>query len=75
MAIRDDVEFIRKYPDKCCSAVSRDGESQPCDKVAVAVCAGVADDSEDDPHWWPVCAGHTRKGWMVPLEDLLKVLS
>ena len=69
------LDYIRKFPDKCCAEVSRKGESEPCDEVAVAVCAvDACDDGEDDPHWWPACAYHTRKGRMVPLADLLAAM-
>lgn len=59
-----DLKFVRKYPDKCCAEVTRRGEPQPCDKVAVA--------AKRDIHGapWPVCAYHTR-GQMVPLAELL----
>ena len=71
----NNLEYIRKYPDRCCAAVTRNGELEPCDKVAVAVCAvDTRDDGEDDPHWWPACVYHTRKGRMVPLAELLAVL-
>lgn len=71
----DKLWFIRKYPDQCCAAVTRNGELEPCDKVAVAVCGyDACDDGEDDPHWWPVCAYHTRKGRMVPLTELFKAI-
>lgn len=62
----DRMTFLRRYPDKCCADVSRKGESQPCDKLAVAV----ALDTEDD--WWPVCAYHAR-GRMMPLAELLTI--
>jgi hypothetical protein len=61
-----DRHYIRRFSDKCCAEVSRGGESQPCDKTAVAVTI----DAEDQ-HWWPVCAYHTRGRYMVPLTDLL----
>ena len=62
----NDLRYIRHFADKCCAEVSRNGESQPCDKTAVAV----AIDAEDE-HWWPVCGYHTRARRMVPLADLL----
>lgn len=65
-----DVDYIRKWPNECCATVTRNGESQPCDKVAVAVRI-----SEDTPHWWPVCAYHTRVGQMVSLAELIEALS
>ena len=66
----DDLEYIRKFADKCCAEVSRGGESQPCDKTAVAVTI----DAEDQ-HWWPVWPHHTRGRRIVPLAELIKVLS
>jgi hypothetical protein len=62
----DDRDYILKFPDKCCAEVSRGGESQPCDKTAVAVTV----DAEDG-HWWPVCPHHARGRHMVPLAELL----
>jgi len=62
----DDLRYLHRFPDKCCAEVSRGGESQPCDKTAVAVTI----DPEDE-HWWPVCAHHSRGRRMVPLADLL----
>jgi len=69
----EDLRFLRRFPDKCCAEVSRQGETQPCDKTAVAVAVGDAD-GVDDLHWWPVCAFHTRGRAMVSLSDLLKHL-
>lgn len=65
-----DLDYIRKFGDKCHAEVSRKGECQACDKTAVAVVI----DSEDG-HWWPVCAYHTRSRKLVPLADLLRELS
>lgn len=45
----EDVDYICKFPDKCCAEVTRRGELQPCDKTAVAV----ADGSNEDDAWWP----------------------
>lgn len=64
----DDFRFIRRYPDKCCREVTRKGESQPCDKPAVAVAV-----SWEDGSCWPVCKHHTC-GQILPLADLLKGL-
>lgn len=71
--MNEDLKFVRKFPDKCATEVSRDGESQPCDKVAVAVTRG-RDEWDDEGMWWPVCAHHTRKAHAVPLVDLIKAL-
>lgn len=49
----------------CHEDVTRGGESQPCDKTAVAV---RIDPEDDGPY--PVCAYHARAE-MVPLTDLL----
>lgn len=72
----DNLKFLRRYPDKCSADVTRKGESQPCDKVAVAVMRGEGgygfEDEPDD--WWPVCAHHTRKDHTVPLAELIKAL-
>ena len=65
-----DIEFLRKWPHECCAEVTRNGESVPCDKVAVAVRRGA-----DDSLPWPVCVFHTRVGQMVSLADLIKALS
>ena len=70
----DELQLIRKFPDKCCAAqVSRNGESKPCDKVAVAVAKGW-DEYEDGNIWWPVCAHHARGRRMVPLEELIRMM-
>lgn len=53
----------------CHEDVTRKGESQPCEKTAVAV---RIDPQERDPY--PVCAFHAR-GEMVPLTDLIAALS
>lgn len=65
-----DIRFLLKFSGRCCAEVSRKGESQPCDKTAVAVTI----DSEDG-HWWPVCPHHSRGRRMVPLTDLLKAIA
>ena len=70
------LEFIRKFPDKCCAEVTRKGESQPCDRTAVAAARNTEDDTEDAyVQWWPVCAYHTRGHHMVPLAELLKAMT
>lgn len=65
----ENVRHIRRFPDKCCAEVSRFGESQPCDKTAVAVTA----DAEDG-HWWPVCKHHARGRQVVSLTELIGAL-
>jgi hypothetical protein len=65
-----DQWFAVRFPDTCCAEVSRNGESQPCDKTAVAV----ADGDEESYQWWPVCPHHSRGRKMVPLSRLLEVL-
>lgn len=66
------LHFVLKYPHECCAAVSRKGESEPCNKTAVAVAAG-----EDDggPMWWPVCAYHARGRDMVSLAELIDTVA
>lgn len=59
-----DLRYLSRFPDRCAAEVSRGGECQPCDKVAVAVTV--------DDHWWPVCVHHSRGRCMVPLADLLR---
>lgn len=70
MTNRSDLDYIRKFGDTCHAEVSRRGECQPCDKIAVAVTV-----DDEDRHWWPVCAYHTRSRKLVPLADLLRELS
>ena len=67
----DDLRYLRRFSDRCCAEVIRNGETQPCDKPAVAVADG---DAESDA-WWPVCPHHTRGRKMVPLPDLIKALT
>lgn len=67
MTDRNDLDYIRQFGDKCHAEVSRRGECQPCDKIAVAVTV----DAEDG-HWWPVCPHHSRGRRMVPLAVLLQ---
>jgi hypothetical protein len=67
--MNDKLDFILKFPDKCCAEVSRKGESQPCDKMAVAVTIDV-----EDGHWWPVCPHHSRGRPMMSLAELIEVL-
>lgn len=61
----DDLSIVRMFPDRCSEDVSRAGESQACDKTAVA--------ARRDPDCgmpYPVCAYHAR-GDMVSLTELL----
>ncbi len=51
--------------DRCHEAVSRKGESQPCDLTAVALRL-----DPEDHRPYPVCVRHTRKP-MLPLTILL----
>ena len=58
-----DLERIMQYG-LCHEDVTRKGESQPCEKTAVAV---RIDPEDGDPY--PVCSYHAR--WpMVPLTDV-----
>lgn len=50
----------------CREGVTRQGESQPCEKVAVAI----RRNPEDDDDYYPVCSYHAR-GRMMPLTELL----
>jgi hypothetical protein len=66
--VSDLAHFVLKFPDRCCAEVSRRGESQPCDKTAVAVAVS---SEAYDPGWWPVCRKHLHGRELVPLEDVL----
>jgi hypothetical protein len=59
--------YAKLFPDQCCAEVSRAGECQPCNKMAVAV-------ADDDDRPWPVCAHHARGRKMIPLADILRAL-
>lgn len=50
---------------ECHEDVTRQGESQPCNKVSVAV---RCDPEGGEPY--PVCAYHASRGGMVPLVAL-----
>lgn len=50
----------------CSEGVTRQGEYQPCEKVAVAI----RRDPEDDDDYYPVCSYHAR-GRMMSLSELL----
>lgn len=63
-----DLDFARRFPDSCCTEVSRKGESQPCDRPACGVIVG---DDDGEQCGWPVCAFHARQGRMVSLATLL----
>lgn len=65
------IGYLLKFSDKCEAEVIRKGELQPCDKVAVAVAYGEA----ENDNWWPVCPHHSRGRRMVPLSELLKSLT
>lgn len=63
---QSDWRLLHRWPTECCEEVTRRGESQPCDKPAVAV--------RRDPTnggIYPVCVYHTRAD-MVPLAVVLK---
>jgi hypothetical protein len=61
-----DLRFVRRFPDTCTEDVTRKGESQPCDKPAVAA---RLDPEEGTPY--PVCAYHASAD-MVPLRVLIE---
>lgn len=56
------------HPQLCHEEVTRHGEVEPCDKVAVAL---RMDPEEHEPY--PVCARHSR-GDMVPLETIVRFM-
>lgn len=60
--------FVLKFPEKCCVEVSRCGNSEPCDKPAVAVTVG----AEAYELHWPICKSHIRGRELVPLSELLR---
>lgn len=60
------LNFIRRWPDRCDAAVTRKGRMEPCNKTAVAVRI-----VPEEGHPYPVCAFHAR-GEMVPLRELLE---
>lgn len=60
----DVLGSVREFPGECCEEVSRRGELQPCNKLAVAARLDV------DEHAYPVCGYHARSP-MVPLRVLL----
>lgn len=73
----DDLSYASKFADTCSEEVTRRGECQPCDRIAVAAIR----DADGGPAY-PVCSGHVRSGsmitgtgvevgWMVPLRVLL----
>jgi hypothetical protein len=55
-------------PEQCHEEVSRHGQVEPCNKVAVAL---RVDHQEDLPY--PVCARHSR-GDLVPLEYIVRFM-
>ena len=55
-------------PEQCHEEVTRDGELEPCEKVAVAL---RIDPQESEPY--PVCARHAR-GDMVSLEAIVRFM-
>ena len=57
-----------RCPEQCHEEVTRAGELEPCNKVAVAL---RLDPQESEPY--PVCAHHAR-GDMVPLEAIVRFL-
>lgn len=63
-----DRGMLRRWPLSCHEDVTRDGQSEPCDRPAVA--------ARFDPNEggaYPVCVKHTRHH-MVPLAQLLGVV-
>lgn len=58
-----------RYPQLCSEDVTRKGESQPCEKPAVAL---RVDPNEGTPY--PVCSYHSRGEEMVPLERIVRAM-
>jgi hypothetical protein len=58
------VTRIPPHIDTCDAEAVRDGQSQPCDKTAIAL-------ADADGTWWPVCGYHARGRPMVPLAVLV----
>lgn len=56
---------VRNHPDTCDEEVTRKGELQPCENIAVAVRI-----DPDGGTLYPVCGRHARRP-MVRLRDLL----
>ena len=65
MKLEDVARYTAMRLASCDEGVTRQGEFQPCEKVAVAIRI----DPEDDGYY-PVCAYHSRAP-MLPLADLL----
>lgn len=65
-ATREQIRSALSEPE-CAEEVSRAGESQPCDKPAVAV-------RDHETGVYPVCAYHSRRP-MVPLADVAGLLA
>lgn len=66
-----DLDYVRKFPDKCDQEVTRRGESQPCELPAIA--AGVWDHQA-----YAVCLTHAKRAGvrgLVPLADLIGQVS
>lgn len=63
MTTQVDLSYVARFPGTCDHEVSRQGESQPCERPAVAV-------RLHETHPYPVCAYHAS-GDMVPLTELL----
>jgi hypothetical protein len=59
-----DLKLVATFPNTCDHEVSRKGESQPCEKPAVAVRIHAGEP-------YPVCAYHASRTRMVPLSELL----
>jgi hypothetical protein len=57
---------MSRFWSECHEDVTRGGESQPCNKTAVAL---RIDQTEGLPY--PVCAHHARGDDMVPLADIV----
>lgn len=60
--------YVDKFHDSCTAAVSRNGNSEPCDKRAYAV---ASDDDEGDGYW-PVCIYHARGRALVSLSEIME---
>ena len=63
------TDFWRKFPERCCATVTREGEMEACEKTAIAV--AIYDGDEYEWHAYPVCRHHGRGRPMMTLTDLI----
>ena len=65
----NDLSFVMAFPELCTAEVTREGRSEPCERVAIAV---LIDPEEGDGY--PVCVAHAR-GRRMPLVPLAEVIA